>query len=418
MLSPQDPRFLIKLEINPQPDALVVGGGPAGLMAAEELAQSGLKVWVVDAKPSFGRKFLMAGKSGLNLTKSEAQDTFQAQFHAAQTPLRPMLDAFGPAQVEAWAKGLGQALFTGSTGRVFPTAMKASPLLRSWLELLDTLGVVRKTRWHWIGWQEGHLQFDTPQGPVSLRPKATILALGGASWARLGSDGKWVDHLHRQGISLVPFQPANTGILVDWSPHMARHFGQPLKAVAFHTKTRVSRGEAVISETGLEGGGVYPLSPDLRQGSPLSLDLCPDLTQDQIAERLRQPRGKASWSNHLRKKLRLDKTRLALLAEFCRPLPQEPVHLAKVIKTLNLAYRGLSPLDQAISVAGGVPFTELNNDLMLRDLPGVFCAGEMLDWEAPTGGYLLTACFATGRWAGRAAAQYCTLPRQPSKKKD
>lgn len=385
----------------------MIGAGPAGLMAAEELAKSGLVVWVVDAKPSFGRKFLMAGKSGLNLTKSEAQETFQAQFHAAQAPLRPMLDAFGPTQVAAWATGLGQALFTGTTGRVFPTAMKASPLLRSWLERLDTLGVVRKTRWRWTGWEDGSLQFDTPQGRVSLNPKATVLALGGGSWARLGSDGKWVEHLQKQGISLAPFQPANTGLLVDWSPHMARHFGQPLKAVAFHTKKLVSRGEAVISATGLEGGGVYPLSPDLRQGSPLSIDLCPDLTQDQIAERVCRPRGKASWSNHLRKQLRLDKPRLGLLAEFCRPLPQEPAQLAKVIKTLKLPYRGLSPLDQAISVAGGVPFAALNEDLMLRGLPGVFCAGEMLDWEAPTGGYLLTACFATGHWAGRSAGKFC-----------
>lgn len=384
----------------------MIGAGPAGLMAAEELAKSGLVVWVVDAKPSFGRKFLMAGKSGLNLTKSEAQETFQAEFHAAQVPLRPMLDAFGPAQVEAWATGLGQALFTGTTGRVFPTTMKASPLLRSWLERLDTLGIVRKTRWRWTGWKDGSLQFDTPQGRVILNPEATVLALGGGSWARLGSDGKWVEHLQKQGISPAPFQPANTGLLVDWSPHMARHFGQPLKAVAFHTKKLVSRGEAVISAAGLEGGGVYPLSPDLRQGSPLSIDLCPDLTRDQIAERLCRPRGKASWSNHLRKQLRLDKPRLGLLAEFCRPLPQEPAQLAKVIKTLKLPYRGLSPLDQAISVAGGVPFAALDECLMLRDLPGVFCAGEMLDWEAPTGGYLLTACFATGRWAGQAAAKY------------
>tara|TARA_Y100000385_G_scaffold224614_1_gene234887 strand:+ start:13 stop:588 length:576 start_codon:yes stop_codon:yes gene_type:complete len=187
---------------------------------------------------------------------------------------------------------------------------------------------------------------------------------------------------------------------------MARHFGQPLKAIAFHTKTRMSRGEAVISSTGLEGGGVYPLSPDLRRGSLLSLDLCPDLTQDQIAERLRQPRGKASWSNYLRKQLRLDKPRLGLLVEFCRTLPQEPAQLAKVIKTLKVPYRGLSPLDQAISVAGGVSFTALDDNLMLRAIPGVFCAGEMLDWEAPTGGYLLTACFATGRWAGKAATKY------------
>ena len=407
MLPPQGSCVLAKPKITPQPNALVIGAGPAGLMASEELAKSGLKVWVVDAKSSFGRKFLMAGKSGLNLTKSEAQDTFQAQFHTAQASLRPMLDTFGPAQVEAWATGLGQALFTGSTGRVFPIAMKASPLLRSWLERLDTLGVVRKTRWHWMGWQDGHLQFDTSQGPVSLTPKATVLALGGASWARLGSDGKWVDHLHRQGISLAPFQPANTGLQVDWSPHMARFLGQPLKSVAFHTDSQMSRGEAVVTTTGLEGGGLYSLSPDLRQGSPLRVDLCPDLSLRQVSDRLGRPRGKTSWSNHLRKQLRLDKTRFGLLIEFCRPLPQDPQQLAGIIKTLRLPYRGVNPLDQAISVAGGVPFASLNKDLMLRNLPGVFCAGEMLDWEAPTGGYLLTACLATGSWAGRRAAEYC-----------
>ena len=388
------------------PDALVIGGGPAGLMAGEEMASSGLEVWVVDAKPSFGRKFLMAGKSGLNLTKSETPERFQAQFYAAQPALRPILKAFGPPQVEAWAKGLGQELFTGTTGRVFPTAMKASPLLRSWLEQLDTLGITRKTRWHWTGWQKGTLQFDTPQGPISLRPKATVLALGGASWPRLGSDGKWVDNLRKQGISLTPFQPANVGLMLDWSPHMARHLGQPLKSVAFYTDSQMSRGEAVITETGLTGGGLYSLSPDLRQGSPLTVDLCPDLSVEQITDRLGRVKSKTSWSNHLRKQLRLDKTRLGLLAEFCHPLPRDPVTLAHLVKALKLPYRDLNPIDEAISVAGGVPFAELNDDLMLRDLPGVFCAGEMLDWEAPTGGYLLTACFATGRWAGRGVFNY------------
>lgn len=398
---------------------IVIGAGPAGLMASEELAKTGHRVLLVDAKPSFGRKFLMAGKSGLNLTKSEAKETFQAQFRAATPRLRPMLEAFGPPKVQAWASGLGQTLFTGTSGRVFPTAMKASPLLRSWLGRLDALGVARKSLWCWIGWQDGNLQFDTPQGVVSLRPKATVLALGGASWARLGSDGKWVSHLRKEGISLAPFQPANAGLLMHWSSHMTRHFGQPLKSVAFHTSTQVSRGEAMISAAGLEGGGIYSLSPDLRQGSPLTIDLCPDLPQAQVAQRLGRPRGKASWSNHLRKQLRLDKTRLGLLAEFGRPLPQDPIHLAKIIKSLKLPYHGLGPLDQAISVAGGVPFAALDDNLMLRALPGVFCAGEMLDWEAPTGGYLLTACFATGHWAGRAAAQYCTTaPKPPPKIQD
>jgi uncharacterized flavoprotein (TIGR03862 family) len=388
------------------PDALVIGGGPAGLMASEEMARSDLEVLVIDAKPSFGRKFLMAGKSGLNLTKSESPEKFHAQFKAARPALQPMLEAFGPPQVEAWAKGLGQTLFTGTTGRVFPTVMKASPLLRSWLERLDALGVTRKTRWHWTGWQAGSLQFDTPQGRISLRPKATVLALGGASWARLGSDGKWVDHLRNQGILLAPFQPANTGLLVDWSPQMACHFGKPLKSIAFHTGTKISRGEAMISATGLEGGGVYPLCPDLRQGFPLHIDLCPDLKHTQVAQRVKRPRDKASWSNHLRKQLRLDKPKLALISEFHHHLTQDSVSLAQLIKRLKIPYRGLSPIDQAISVSGGIPFEALDDGLMLRFLPGVFCAGEMLDWEAPTGGYLLTGCFATGRWAGRSAVNY------------
>ena len=394
------------------PDALVIGGGPAGLMASEEIARSGLEVWVVDAKPSFGRKFLMAGKSGLNLTKSESTEKFHAQFQGAQPALQPMLEAFGPSQVEDWAKGLGQTLFTGTTGRVFPTVMKASPLLRAWLERLDALGVTRKTCWHWTGWQAGSLQFNTPQGQIRLRPKATVLALGGASWSRLGSDGKWVDHLTSQGISLVPFQPANTGLLVDWSPQMARHFGKPLKSIAFHTGKKISRGEAVISATGLEGGGIYPLCPNLRQGFSFHIDLCPDLKHTQVAQRVKRPRGKASWSNHLRKQLRLDKPKLALIAEFHRHLTQDSASLAQLIKRLKIPYRGLSPIDQAISVSGGVPFEALDDGLMLKALPGVFCAGEMLDWEAPTGGYLFTACFATGSWAGQAASLYCSLHKK------
>ena len=394
------------------PDALVIGGGPAGLMASEEIARSGLEVWVVDAKPSFGRKFLMAGKSGLNLTKSESPEKFYAQFQAAQPALQPMLEAFGPSQVEDWAKGLGQTLFTGTTGRVFPTVMKASPLLRSWLERLDTLGVTRKTRWHWNGWRNNKLQFNTPQGQISLLPQVTVLALGGASWARLGSDGEWVDHLHTLGILLAPFQPANAGLLVDWSPQMARHFGKPLKSIAFHTGTKISRGEAVISATGLEGGGIYPLCPNLRQGFPFHIDLCPDLKHTQVAQRVKRPRGKASWSNHLRKQLGLDKPKLALIAEFHRHLTQDSVSLAQLIKRLKIPYRGLSPIDQAISVSGGVPFEALDDGLMLRAFPSVFCAGEMLDWEAPTGGYLLTACFATGSWAGQAASLYCSLHKK------
>ncbi|MDG2403523.1 MAG: TIGR03862 family flavoprotein [Paracoccaceae bacterium] len=393
-----------------QPQAVVIGAGPAGLMAAEELGKAGCQVLLLDAKPSVGRKFLMAGKSGLNLTKSEPLTQFQSAYESAIVPLQPILEDFGPQQVERWAIGLGLSLFTGSTGRVFPKAMKASPLLRAWLARLDALGVERRTQWRWTGWAGGtasQLMFDTPQGPQSLNPTATVLTPGGASWSRLGSDGKWAQYLTEKGLSLVPFQPTNVGLVVNWSPYMAQHFGSPLKAVAFRTGTQVSRGEAVFSAKGLEGGGLYALSPALRKGTPLTVDLCPDLTQNDIAQRIGRPRGKTSWSNHLRKQLRFDKVRLALLAECCRPLPEQPAKLAAVIKALRLPYIGLRPLDEAISVAGGVPFSALDQGLMLHAMPGVFCAGEMLDWEAPTGGYLLTACFATGRWVGRAAARYC-----------
>ena len=393
-----------------EPQALVIGAGPAGLMAAEELGKAGCQVLLLDAKPSVGRKFLMAGKSGLNLTKSDPSDEFQSAYESAKVPLQPMLDSFGPQQVEHWATGLGQSLFTGSTGRVFPLAMKASPLLRAWLVRLDALGVERRTQWRWTGWAgdcADQLVFDTPRGPQNLRPTVTVLTLGGASWSRLGSDGKWAQQLTEKGLSLAPFQPANVGLVVKWSPYMAQHFGSPLKAVAFQTSKQISRGEAILSANGLEGGGLYALSPALRQGASLTVDLCPDLTQDDITQRIARPRGKASWSNHLRKKLRLDKVQLALLAECGRPLPDQPGKLAALVKALRLPYSGLRPLDEAISVAGGVPFAALNQGLMLHTMPGVFCAGEMLDWEAPTGGYLLTACFATGRWAGRAAARYC-----------
>ncbi|KUF10250.1 TIGR03862 family flavoprotein [Pseudoponticoccus marisrubri] len=386
--------------------ALVIGAGPAGLMAADALSAAGVPVTLADAKPSVARKFLMAGKSGLNLTKMAPFEHFLAAYGVAAGPLRPMLQAFGPEAVRDWAEGLGQPCFTGSTGRLFPCAMKASPLLRAWLARLDAQGVTRRTRWRWTGWQGDASLFDTPGGPVRLTPQVTVLAMGGASWARLGSDGAWAGALRDTGLPVTPFAPSNVGIAVDWSSHMAPHFGAPLKGMAFRAGSRVSRGEAVLSARGLEGGGLYPLAPALRDGHALRIDLAPDLDTAALAARLDRPRGKQSRANMLRKALGLSPQARALMNECLRPLPDGPQALAAALKALPVPMTGLRPMDEAISTAGGVPFDALDAGLMLRARPGTFCAGEMLDWEAPTGGYLLTGCLATGLWAGQHAARW------------
>lgn len=372
-------------------------------MAAQQLSDAGFDVTLAEAKPSPARKFLMAGKSGLNLTKDEPFDQFMNAYAEAAPMLRPMLEACSPNDVQKWARGLGQDLFTGSTGRVFPTVMKASPLLRAWLARLPR--VTLQTRWRWLGWQDGAAVFDTPDGAQTVDARATVLALGGASWARLGSDGAWAPVLAERGVALAPFAPSNMGLLVDWSAPMAKQFGQPVKGIALRCGGQTSRGEIVISARGLEGGGIYALSRPLRAGAGLTLDLLPDLTVDQVAAKLARPRGKASLTNHLRKTLGLSGAKAALLMEFGRPLPEGRA-LAERIKSLPITHAGPRPMDEAISTAGGVMWDALNDDLMLHDLPGVFCAGEMLDWDAPTGGYLLTACLATGRWAGLGAARY------------
>ncbi len=386
-------------------DALVIGAGPAGLMAAQMLAEAGRQVVLAEAKPSVGRKLLMAGKSGLNLTMDEPFEVFVTRYGDSAPHLRDILTDFDNSAVQDWARGLGQVVFTGSSGRVFPKAMKSSPLLREWLGKLGELGVELRTRWHWQGWEADGFVFATPDGRKVLRPKVTVLALGGASWARLGSDGKWAPFLTGKGVEITPFAPANVGLRVGWSEHMERHFGAPVKGVALRAETTRSRGEFVVTRTGLEGGGIYTISTHLRTGAALYLDLMPDWPQDRIAAKLTHRRKKTTLSNHLRKALKLEPVKLALLQEFGRPLPMGPA-LAALIKNLPLKIDGPGALDGAISTAGGVAWPGLDTGLMLRAVPGTFVAGEMLDWEAPTGGYLLTGCLATGKWAGKHAVDW------------
>ena len=377
-------------------DAVVIGAGPAGLMAAEELAKAGIRVTLCEAKPSIGRKFLMAGKSGLNATKDEPPGVFATRYDAPQ--LGPILAGFGPAKVQEWCRALGQEVFTGSSGRVFPVAMKASPLLRAWAERLAGQGVEFRTRWRWTGFDDDSFRFETPDGSQTLSSKVTILALGGASWQRLGSDAAWVPWLAAKGVNIAPWKPANMGFCVDWSPKMAPCFGLPVKGVTLIAGKHRERGEFVISAKGLEGGGIYIVSRDLREGATLALDLLPALSTDEINARLARMKPAETTVNRLRK-LGLGRAQVALVMEFARTEPF--AHL----KHLAIPLQGPRPLDEAISVAGGVEWASVTSELELRSVPGTFVCGEMLDWEAPTGGYLLTAAWATGRWAGQAAVR-------------
>jgi hypothetical protein len=400
-------------------DVAVIGAGPAGLMAAEVLAQGGAKVRIYDAMASAGRKFLMAGRGGLNLTHSEALPEFLTRYGSATPHLKAAIEAFPPDALREWSETLGQPTFVGSSGRVFPKSFKASPLLRAWLRRLDAAGVQFAMRHRWSGWDAGgHLAFDTPDGPRAADARATVLALGGASWPRLGSDGAWAAVLAAKGVAISPLQPANSGFTVPWSNIFRDRFeGQPLKGIGLSFGTHSMRGEAMITKTGVEGGAIYALSGPLREAvfgegrATLQIALRPDLDKGALAKRLSAPRAKQSFSNWLRKTAHLSPVAIGLLQEAAvasgvslSSLSAED--LAERINAVPVELHGVAPIARAISTAGGIAFDELDVDFMIRRLPGVFAAGEMLDWEAPTGGYLLQASFATGAAAGRGVMRW------------
>ena len=382
--------------------AMIIGAGPAGLMAAERLAGEGYAVTLYEGMPSAGRKFLMAGKSGLNITHSEDLETFLTRYGASRERLEPHVRKFGPTQIRDWCTGLGIETFVGSSGRVFPTAMKASPLLRAWLKRLDGLGCKIHYRHYWTGWNDAdQAVFKTPDGETTATADITVLALGGGSWKRLGSDGKWMDILQNAGIKCTPFKPANCGFDINWTDHLIdKCAGQPVKPVTLTCGTQTVRGEFVISKTGIEGSAVYAISATLRDQwletgtATLTLDLAPDRTLEDVTTRLAKPRGKNSLGNHLRKSLGLDATKTALIFEVTPREPlNDPTKLAIAIKALPIKITKPRPLDEAISTAGGVAWEELDETFQLIKRPGTYCLGEMVDWEAPTGGYLLTGCF-------------------------
>jgi uncharacterized flavoprotein (TIGR03862 family) len=405
--------YLLKTQV------AIIGAGPAGLMAAEVLAKGGVRVTVYDAMPSAGRKFLMAGRGGLNLTHSEELPQFLARYGTAAPRLKPAIEALPPQALRDWSAALGEPTFVGSSGRVFPQSFKASPLLRAWLRRLGSMDVQLALRHRWIGWDEqGRLLFETPDGQRSVEARATILALGGASWPKLGSDGSWVEILATKGIAISPLRPANCGFAVVWSDVFRDRFeGQPLKGVALSFGSHSVRGEAVITRSGIEGGAIYGLSADLREAvlrdgkAILLVALRPDLDRDGLMARLSMPKGKQSFSNFLRKALNLSPIAIGLLQEAARASKMSlsslsAADLANWINAVPIKLNDVAPIARAISSAGGISFSEIDADYMIRRLPGVFAAGEMLDWEAPTGGYLLQASFATGAAAGRGALRW------------
>jgi uncharacterized flavoprotein (TIGR03862 family) len=397
----------------------IIGAGPAGLMAAEVLAQGGASVTVYDAMPSAGRKFLMAGRGGLNLTHSEPLPQFLKRYRDAAPHLEAAIAAFSPYALREWSEALGQPTFIGSSGRVFPQSFKASPLLRAWLRRLDASGVRFALRHRWTGWDDdGRLLFQTPDGQRAIEADAAVLALGGASWPRLGSDGAWAGVLAAKGVAISPLRPANCGFTVAWSDIFRERFeGQPLKGAALSFGSTTVRGEATVTRNGIEGGAIYALSAELREAiiksgeAILHIALRPDLDADALIARLSAPRGKQSFSNFLRKAAQLSPVAIGLLQEAAIACGTQlsaisPESLAALVNAVPLKLNGLAPIARAISTAGGIAFDELDPDFMIRRLPGMFAAGEMLDWEAPTGGYLLQASFATGAAAGKGVLKW------------
>lgn len=393
----------------------IIGAGPAGLMAAEVLAQAEIQVDVYDAMPSVGRKFLMAGKGGMNITHAEPFDTFLTRYGSRREQIEPLLRTFSPDALREWIHGLGVATFVGTSGRVFPTDMKAAPLLRAWLHRLRENGVRFHMRHRWSGWNEdGELRFNTPEGETFINAAATVLALGGGSWPQLGSDGAWVTPMQQRDIDIAPLRPSNCGFDIAWSDHFRERFvGEPLKSVAASFGDVRKQGECVITEHGIEGGLIYALSAQLRDeierggGATLHLDLLPDWSAQRVLTEVSHPRGSRSLSSHLQSRLSLKGVKANLLREAlsAEQMNDAPL-LASTIKALPLRLVATRPLSEAISTAGGVTFELLDAKLMLKNTPGIFCAGEMLDWEAPTGGYLLTACFASGRVAASGALDW------------
>ncbi len=395
----------------------LIGGGPAGLMAAEVLSQAGIRVDLYDGMPSVGRKFLLAGVGGMNITHSEAYPAFLSRYAERAPQIALLLRGFDAEALCKWIHDLGIETFVGSSGRVFPTDMKAAPLLRAWLKRLRDSGVVIHTRHRWLGWDEhGALRIDSPEGEITVKPDATLLALGGGSWARLGSDGAWMLPLEQKGVGLAPLQPSNCGFEVQaWSELMVSKFaGAPLKNIAIGLNDDIPRlGECVITATGIEGSLIYALSAPIREAinqhgaAVIHIDLLPGRPVDKLQAALSKPRGSRSMAKHLHSQVGIDGVKAALLRELTDAATfADPALLARAIKALPLTLVKTRPLDEAISSAGGVTFEALDERLMLKALPGVFCAGEMLDWEAPTGGYLLTGCFASGRAAGLGIVQW------------